>query len=81
MTKWFLFYLYSYLFIFQDNNESQVLYSVPRELWLLIDHLYRHGLKTRELFDSTALREEMIRVRDWLDFGSLDVLRILFQHS
>ncbi|XP_018562659.1 inositol polyphosphate 5-phosphatase OCRL-1 [Anoplophora glabripennis] len=57
-----------------ENNESPVLYSVPRELWLLVDHLYRHGLKTRELFDSTALHEEMIRVRDWLDFGSLDNL-------
>lgn len=51
---------------------------MPRELWLLIDHLYRNGLKTRELFESIALHEEIIRIRDWLDSGSLDPIRILF---
>ncbi|KAJ8966282.1 hypothetical protein NQ314_003634 [Rhamnusium bicolor] len=60
-----------------EKSGSGVLYSIPRELWLLVDHLYRHGLKTRELFESTALHEEIIRIRDWLDFGSLDPLRIL----
>ncbi|KAJ8910695.1 hypothetical protein NQ315_015404 [Exocentrus adspersus] len=63
-----------------ESGESPVLYSVPRELWLLIDHLYRHGLKVRELFESMALHEEMVRVRDWLDFGSLDPLRILLKY-
>ncbi|CAH1156231.1 unnamed protein product [Phaedon cochleariae] len=58
----------------KDVSESSVLYSVPRELWLIIDHLYRHGLKTRDLFESSALHEEIIRIRDWLDFGSLDPL-------
>jgi phosphatidylinositol-bisphosphatase len=61
--------------------ESRVLYSIPREIWLLVDHLYRHGLKTRDLFESCALHEELTRIRDWLDYGSLDPLRILsFQH-
>ncbi|KAF7273490.1 oculocerebrorenal syndrome of Lowe [Rhynchophorus ferrugineus] len=56
------------------NNQSPILYSVPRELWLLVDHLYRHGLKTRDLFESSALHEELIRIRDWLDYGSQDPL-------
>ncbi|XP_030753201.1 inositol polyphosphate 5-phosphatase OCRL [Sitophilus oryzae] len=56
------------------NNQSPILYSVPRELWLLVDHLYRHGLKTRDLFESSALHEELIRIRDWMDFGSQDPL-------
>ncbi|XP_063921207.1 inositol polyphosphate 5-phosphatase OCRL [Zophobas morio] len=55
-----------------ENMESRVLYSIPRELWLLVDHLYRHGLKTRDLFESCALSDELIRIRDWLDYGSLD---------
>ncbi|CAH2002137.1 unnamed protein product [Acanthoscelides obtectus] len=58
-------------------EKGNVLYSVPREIWLLIDHLYRHGLKTRELFESSALHEELIKIRDWLDNGSLDPIRIL----
>ncbi|XP_060527450.1 inositol polyphosphate 5-phosphatase OCRL isoform X2 [Cylas formicarius] len=56
------------------NNETPIIYSVPRELWLLVDHLYRHGLKTKELFESSALHEEIIKIRDWLDFGSQDPL-------
>ncbi|CAH1115120.1 unnamed protein product [Psylliodes chrysocephalus] len=55
-----------------DKGDSNVLYSVPRELWLLIDYIYRHGMKTKELFESSALHEEIARIRDWLDFGSLD---------
>uniref|UniRef100_A0A1Y1K9C3 Rho-GAP domain-containing protein n=1 Tax=Photinus pyralis TaxID=7054 RepID=A0A1Y1K9C3_PHOPY len=55
-----------------ENQQSSILYSIPRELWLLVDHLYRNGLKTRELFESTALHEEIIRIRDWLDLGSMD---------
>ncbi|XP_019773180.1 inositol polyphosphate 5-phosphatase OCRL isoform X1 [Dendroctonus ponderosae] len=52
------------------NNISPIYYSVPRELWLLVDYLYRHGLKTRDLFESCALHEELIHIRDWLDCGS-----------
>lgn len=55
-----------------QNLDAPVLYSVPREIWLLVDHLYRHGLKTKELFESSALHDELIQIRDWLDFGSLD---------
>lgn len=63
--------------VFQENQHSPVLYSIPREIWLLVDHLYRHGLKTRDLFETTALHEEFIKIRDWLDYGSLDPLSIL----
>ncbi|EFA09929.2 inositol polyphosphate 5-phosphatase OCRL [Tribolium castaneum] len=57
-----------------ENMESRVLYSIPRELWHLVDNLYRYGLKTRDLFESCALHEEIIRIRDWLDYGSVDSL-------
>lgn len=53
-------------------DQSSVLYQIPRELWNLVDYLYRNGLKTRELFEGSALREEIYNVRDWLDNGSLD---------
>lgn len=57
---------------FVSGGKSQIRYSVPRELWLLVDYLYRHGMKTRDLFESCALHEELIRIRDWLDCGSQD---------
>ncbi|XP_050314272.1 inositol polyphosphate 5-phosphatase OCRL [Anthonomus grandis grandis] len=56
------------------NEKSVIHYSVPKELWHLVDHLYRHGLKVRDLFESSALHEELIRIRDWLDCGSQDPL-------
>lgn len=57
-----------------------MLYQIPRELWNLVDYLYRNGLKTRELFEGSALREEIYNVRDWLDNGSLDPMRILLKY-
>ncbi|XP_066260889.1 inositol polyphosphate 5-phosphatase OCRL isoform X1 [Euwallacea similis] len=59
---------------YSSVNSLPIRYSVPRELWLLIDHLYRYGLKTRDLFESCALHEELIRIRDWLDYGSQEPL-------
>lgn len=56
------------------NSQSPILYSIPREIWLLVDHLYRHGLKTRDLFESCALHEDLLKIRDWLDLGSQDPL-------
>lgn len=55
-----------------SSLESELLYSVPRELWLLIDHLYRYGLKVKDIFESTGTLESFIKIRDWLDYGSLD---------
>lgn len=61
-----------------ENHQSPVLYSIPRELWLLTDHLFRNGLKTKELFETSALHDEVLQIRDWLDNGSLDSIRILY---
>lgn len=58
--------------------EGDVLYSVPRELWLLIDHLYKHGLGVKDLFESNSTQENFVKLRNWLDFGSTDPIRILF---
>lgn len=55
-----------------ESLQAPVLYSIPRELWLLIDSLYRNGRKTTALFHTSALRDEIIQIRDWLDLGSLD---------
>ncbi|KAL3268546.1 hypothetical protein HHI36_007653 [Cryptolaemus montrouzieri] len=54
--------------------EGEVLYSIPRELWLLVDHLYKYGLAVRDLFESNSTQESFVKIRDWLDFGSTEPL-------
>lgn len=45
-------------------------------MWYLVDHLYRHGLKQEHLFEQSGLRSEFIQIRNWLDNGTPDALRI-----
>lgn len=67
-------------FKLQENNKnpSQDPYAVPKEIWLLVDRLYRHGIKTPGLFETPGLHSEIVAIRDWLDKWSQDPLRILF---
>jgi len=50
-------------------------YPVPKEVWYLVDHLYRHGLKQEHLFEQSGLRSEFVQIRNWLDNGTPDALR------
>ncbi|XP_075217089.1 oculocerebrorenal syndrome of Lowe [Lycorma delicatula] len=49
-------------------------YAIPKEIWFLVDHLYRHGLKQQHLFEHPGLHSELIQIRNWLDNGSSDPL-------
>ncbi|KAI5738999.1 hypothetical protein M8J77_013669 [Diaphorina citri] len=53
---------------------SNTSYSVPKEIWFLVDHLYRHGLKQQNLFEHPGLPSEILLIRNWLDTGSSDPL-------
>ncbi|XP_063977656.1 inositol polyphosphate 5-phosphatase OCRL [Diachasmimorpha longicaudata] len=53
-----------------NKNPSSEPYPVPKEIWLLVDRLYRHATKQRELFEKGGLDNEIIAIRDWLDLGS-----------
>ncbi|XP_076233114.1 oculocerebrorenal syndrome of Lowe [Calliopsis andreniformis] len=55
-----------------NKNLSQEPYAVPKEVWLLVDRLYRHGKKTVGLFEKPGFPSEIIAIRDWLDNGSQD---------
>ncbi|XP_050533288.1 inositol polyphosphate 5-phosphatase OCRL isoform X2 [Daktulosphaira vitifoliae] len=60
-----------------ENNKSNLAldpYPVPKEIWYLVDHLYRHGLKQQHLFEQCGLRSEFIQIRNWLDTGSSEVM-------
>ncbi|XP_059061805.1 type II inositol 1,4,5-trisphosphate 5-phosphatase-like [Achroia grisella] len=51
---------------------SQSTYSIPKEVWFLVDHIYLHGLKQPNLFEQPGLHSEILQIRDWLDSGSMD---------
>ncbi|CAG0879555.1 unnamed protein product [Cyprideis torosa] len=44
-------------------------YGVPKEIWFLVDHLYRRGLETDGLFQTPGHRSEILAIRDSLDAG------------
>ncbi|KAL1117910.1 hypothetical protein AAG570_004223 [Ranatra chinensis] len=57
----------------KDGLENTV-YPVPKEVWYLVDYLYRYGLKEANLFEQSGLHSELIQIRNWLDNGSQDAL-------
>lgn len=53
-----------------NKNLTQDPYDIPKEIFQLVDILYRHGMKTPGLFETRGLHNEIIAIRDWLDNGS-----------
>ena len=41
-------------------------YDIPKELWFVVDRLYRTGMQ-KPLFSQSGLNEEILQIRDWLD--------------
>lgn len=64
------------MFLKEKENSNLDPYPIPKEVWYLVDHLYRHGLKEEHLFDQPGLQHEFIQIRNWLDYGLPDGLRI-----
>uniref|UniRef100_A0A8C1NQD7 phosphoinositide 5-phosphatase n=1 Tax=Cyprinus carpio TaxID=7962 RepID=A0A8C1NQD7_CYPCA len=48
--------------------------DIPKEIWMMVDHLFRYAKKQEELFQQPGLRGEFEEIRDCLDTGSLDTL-------
>ncbi|XP_035223221.1 inositol polyphosphate 5-phosphatase OCRL-like [Stegodyphus dumicola] len=44
-------------------------FEIPKEIWVLIDHLYKFGLTQEDLFLQPGLRYEIEKIRDKLDSG------------
>ncbi|PNF30047.1 hypothetical protein B7P43_G05343 [Cryptotermes secundus] len=56
----------------KEVSSTQDPYPIPKEIWFLVDHLYRHGLKQPHLFEQPGLNSELLQIRNWLDNGSPD---------
>ncbi|XP_054546922.1 type II inositol 1,4,5-trisphosphate 5-phosphatase isoform X2 [Talpa occidentalis] len=48
--------------------------EIPKELWMMVDYLYRNAIQQEDLFQQPGLRSEFERVRDCLDKGMMDNL-------
>ncbi|XP_056331118.1 type II inositol 1,4,5-trisphosphate 5-phosphatase [Danio aesculapii] len=48
--------------------------EIPKEIWMMVDHLFRYAKKQEDLFQQPGLRSEFEEIRDCLDTGCLDTL-------
>uniref|UniRef100_F7BG47 phosphoinositide 5-phosphatase n=1 Tax=Ornithorhynchus anatinus TaxID=9258 RepID=F7BG47_ORNAN len=48
--------------------------DIPKELWMMVDFLYRNAARQEDLFQQPGLRSEFKQIRDCLDTGSPETL-------
>ncbi|XP_063954491.1 inositol polyphosphate 5-phosphatase OCRL-like isoform X2 [Lytechinus pictus] len=44
-------------------------YDIPKEIWMLVDYLFRNGIHKENLFGQEGLHSEVLAIRDFLDTG------------
>uniref|UniRef100_H2R981 Type II inositol 1,4,5-trisphosphate 5-phosphatase n=1 Tax=Pan troglodytes TaxID=9598 RepID=H2R981_PANTR len=60
-----------------DGSQLESPMEIPKELWMLVDYLYRNAVQQEDLFQQPGLRSEFEHIRDCLDTGMIDNLCIL----
>ncbi|CAN9513823.1 unnamed protein product [Ophioblennius macclurei] len=55
-----------------DNAEKAL--DIPKELWMMVDHLFHKAVKQEDIFQQPGLRSEFAEIRDCLDTGMPDSL-------
>ncbi|KAB0406823.1 hypothetical protein E2I00_012397 [Balaenoptera physalus] len=66
-----------------DGSQLERPMDIPKELWMMVDYLYRNAIQQEDLFQQPGLRLEFEHIRDCLDSGMIDNLCILqmFMHA
>uniref|UniRef100_A0A3Q1GVH5 phosphoinositide 5-phosphatase n=2 Tax=Acanthochromis polyacanthus TaxID=80966 RepID=A0A3Q1GVH5_9TELE len=54
------------------NTEKPL--DIPKELWMMVDHLFRNAIKQEDIFQQPGLRSEFAEIRNCLDTGMPDSL-------
>uniref|UniRef100_A0A8C0BF97 phosphoinositide 5-phosphatase n=1 Tax=Buteo japonicus TaxID=224669 RepID=A0A8C0BF97_9AVES len=57
-----------------DAVQAEKPMDIPKELWMMVDHLYRSASQQEDLFQQPGLRSEFEQIRDCLDKGMHDTL-------
>ncbi|XP_038614088.1 type II inositol 1,4,5-trisphosphate 5-phosphatase isoform X2 [Tachyglossus aculeatus] len=57
-----------------DGSQEEKPLDIPKELWMMVDFLYRNAAQQEDLFQQPGLRSEFQQIRDCLDTGSPETL-------
>ncbi|XP_067862532.1 type II inositol 1,4,5-trisphosphate 5-phosphatase isoform X2 [Heptranchias perlo] len=57
-----------------DCFPNEVPIDIPKEIWMMVDHLYRNASHQEDLFQQPGLKSEFDEIRDCLDTGIPDFL-------
>nr|KAF6444001.1 inositol polyphosphate-5-phosphatase B [Molossus molossus] len=57
-----------------DGSQLENPMEIPKELWMMVDYLYRNAVQQEDLFQQPGLRSEFEQIRDCLDTGMIDTL-------
>ncbi|XP_023556881.1 type II inositol 1,4,5-trisphosphate 5-phosphatase isoform X2 [Octodon degus] len=57
-----------------DGSQLESPMEIPKELWMMVDYLYRNAIQQEDLFQQPGLRSEFEHIRDCLDTGMIDNL-------
>ncbi|XP_037683598.1 type II inositol 1,4,5-trisphosphate 5-phosphatase isoform X3 [Choloepus didactylus] len=57
-----------------DGSQLENPMEIPKELWMMVDYLYRNAVQQEDLFQQPGLRSEFEHIRDCLDTGMIDTL-------
>lgn len=57
-----------------DRSQLENPQEIPKELWMMVDYLYRNAIQQEDLFQQPGLRPEFEHIRDCLDTGMFDNL-------
>ncbi|TRZ18021.1 hypothetical protein HGM15179_009109 [Zosterops borbonicus] len=55
-----------------DPAQAEKPMDIPKELWMMVDHLNRNASQQEDLFQQPGLRSEFEQIRDCLDTGMYD---------
>uniref|UniRef100_A0AAQ6A5J0 phosphoinositide 5-phosphatase n=1 Tax=Amphiprion ocellaris TaxID=80972 RepID=A0AAQ6A5J0_AMPOC len=66
--------LHSNLWIVGLLTNTEKPLDIPKELWMMVDHLFRNAIKQEDIFQQPGLRSEFAEIRDCLDTGMPDSL-------
>nr|KAF6378449.1 inositol polyphosphate-5-phosphatase B [Myotis myotis] len=60
-----------------DGSQLENPMEIPKELWMLVDYLYRNAAQEEDLFQQPGRRLEFEQIRDCLDTGMIENLDTL----
>ncbi|XP_053209515.1 inositol polyphosphate 5-phosphatase OCRL-like isoform X2 [Panonychus citri] len=55
-----------------ELSSAPISWGIPKEIWLLVDHLFKYGLMQEDLFQQPGLNTHFQIIREGLDKGSLE---------